>query len=113
MFRRLFVIAALVAGIGLVAVPACVQASEKDKKSKESPGIAVIKLKEKLDDGPPGLPNPLTGGALSDTLRSMQERIRKAAKDENVKALVLHMEGFSAPWSEQNERVAPPPGARE
>jgi protease-4 len=103
MFRRLFALAACLAGISLIASPMLVQASEKEKKGKESPGIAVIKLKEKLDDGPPGIPNPLTGGAMGDTLRSMQERIRKAAKDENVKALVLHMEGFSAPWNEQNE----------
>lgn len=103
MFRRMFGLAVCAAVVCLIAGPVFVQASEKDKKGKESPGIAVIKLKEKLDDGPPGIPNPLTGGALGDTLRSMQERIRKAAKDENVKALVLHMEGFSAPWTEQNE----------
>src|SRR5262245_4859018 len=103
MFRRLFLIAALMVGMCLIAVPALVQASEKDKKGKESPGAAVIKLKEKLDDGPLSIPNPLTGGSLGDTLRGMQERIRKAAKDENVKALVLHVEGFSAPWTEQNE----------
>jgi protease-4 len=103
MFRRMFGLAVCAAVICLIAGPVFVHASEKDKKSKESPGVAVIKLKEKLDDGPPGVPNPLTGGALGDTLRSMQERIRKAAKDENVKALVLHMEGFSAPWTEQNE----------
>ena len=40
MFRRLVLMTALAVGVCLIVVPAYVQASEKDKKSKESPGIA-------------------------------------------------------------------------
>jgi protease-4 len=103
MLRRMVLMAALLGGMSLILSPAAVQATQKDKKSKESAGIALIKLKGSLDDAPPSMPNPLTGSSMSDTLRSVQERIRKAAKDDNVKALVLHMEGFSAHWTEQNE----------
>jgi protease-4 len=77
--------------------------AQKDKKAKDAgPGIAHIKLKGSLTDGPGGMPNPLTGSS-GDTLRSVQDRISKATKDADVKALVLHMEGFAADWTEQQE----------
>jgi protease-4 len=102
MFRRTMIVAAFWAGLLLMA-PAPLHAVQKDKKSKDAPGIAVIKLKEALSDAPPSPPNPLTGSAMGETLRGLQERLRKAAKDENVKALVLHLEGFEASWTAQNE----------
>lgn len=77
--------------------------AQKDKKGKDAgPGIALFKLKGSLADSVGGMPNPLTGSS-GDTLRSVQDRIKKAAKDNDVKALVLHMEGFSADWTDQNE----------
>ncbi|HMP18300.1 MAG TPA: S49 family peptidase, partial [Gemmatales bacterium] len=76
---------------------------QSDKKGKDSgPCIAQIKLKGTLSDGPSGMPNPLMGTS-GDTLRSIQDRIRKAAKDDDVKALYLYLEGFSAGWTEQQE----------
>jgi protease-4 len=78
-------------------------AGQDKKKDKDAgPGIALIKLKGSLEDGPDAVPNPLSGSS-GDTLRSMQDRINKAAKDENVKALLLYMEGFSASWTDMAE----------
>lgn len=77
--------------------------AQSGKKGKDAgPGIGIIVLKGSLSDGPAGMPNPFTGSS-GDTLRSVQDRISQAAKDNDLKALVLHMEGFKADWNEQSE----------
>src|SRR6476619_4489853 len=99
MFRRVRLLFALLAVVGIVAGAAQAQdEKKKDDKKKETAGVALIKLKGDLSDGPAATPSPVAG-AGGDTLRTMQERIDKAAKDKDVKALVFHMEGFSASWS--------------
>lgn len=100
MMRRMMLVWGMVLAC-LLCVPQLY--AQKDKKSKDAgPGIALITLKGSLHDGPGGMPNPLTGSS-GDTLRSVQDRIQKAAKDADVKALVLYLEGFSADWTVQNE----------
>ncbi|MFT3880381.1 MAG: signal peptide peptidase SppA [Gemmatales bacterium] len=100
MMRRMMQLTVLMLAGLLVASPVYAQ---KDKKSKDAgPGIALITLKGSLSDGPGGMANPLTGSS-GDTLRSVQDRLTKAAKDADVKALALYMEGFSADWTVQNE----------
>jgi len=100
MKRRMMLLWGMVLAGLLLATPAYAQ---KDKKGKDAgPGIALITLKGSVADGPGGMANPLTG-STGDTLRSTQDRINKAAKDADVKALVLYMEGFSADWTVQNE----------
>lgn len=100
MWRRAFLLG-IVTLAGLV-IPANVQA-QKEKRGKDAgPGIAHIKLKGSLSDSPAGMPNPLTGSS-GDTLRSVQDRIKQAAKDADVKALMLHMEEFAADWTDQQE----------
>lgn len=77
--------------------------AQSSKKAKDAgPGIGIITLKGSLSDGPAGMPNPLTGTS-GDTLRSVQDRISQAAKDTDLKALVLHMEGFQSDWNQQTE----------
>jgi protease-4 len=98
MWQRMLLVAVLANLIMAVPVHA-----QKDKKSKDAgPGIAHIKLKGSLEDTTSGMPNPLTGSS-GDSLRSVQDRIRQATKDADVKALVLHMEGFGADWTAQHE----------
>jgi len=103
MLRRWQVIVALVAVLGVVAgAGRADDEKKKNDKKKVEPGVALITLKGELSDGPSATPNPFTGSG-ADTLRTMQERINKAAKDDAVKALVLYMEGFSASWTDRNE----------
>src|SRR5215218_9778092 len=100
MLRRMVMVLALLAVAGVMGES--VRAQDKKDKKKDAAGIALIKLKGDLSDGPASTPSPFSG-AGGDTLRTMQERIDKAAKDGDVKALVLHMEGYSASWTDQNE----------
>lgn len=101
MLRRTLLLSYLTMMLGFVWLTPVM--AQKDKKGKDAgPGIALIKLKGSLSDSTGGMPNPLTG-STGDTLRSTQDRIKQAAKDADVKALVLNMEGFSADWTAQNE----------
>jgi protease-4 len=61
-----------------------------EKKEKSGPVIAHIKLSGDLDEAPG---ESLLSGS-SDNLKTRLDRIKKAKKDANVKALLIHLEGL-------------------
>lgn len=77
----------------MVVGPALVSAAdEKKDKDKAAPILAHIKLSGDLDEAPIG--ESLFGGMGAENLRMKLDRIKKAKKDANVKALLLHVEGL-------------------
>lgn len=76
---------------------------KKGKDKKESgPQIAHIKLSGDLDEAPT-LPEPIFGGAGGESLKTKLERIAKAKKDDNVKALYLEFGGLSIGFGKVDE----------
>lgn len=73
-----------------------------DKKEKDDasplPRVAHVKLNGGLDEGASD-DEPLAGGGLRDTL----DRIRKAAKDDKVKALYLELGALDVGFGKVNE----------
>src|ERR1700692_686951 len=77
-----------------VAFPAMAADEKKDaKKEKEKPvpAIAHIKLGGSLDESPNE--ESLFGGG-GEHLKAKLDRIKKAKKDANVQAMLLHIEGL-------------------
>ncbi len=72
-----------------VVVP--VRAEDKKKDNKSSSLIAHIKISGGLDEAPVG--ESLFGGS-SENLKMKLDRIKKAKKDPNVKALLVELEGL-------------------
>ena len=89
-----------------VPVPALDTNDTKDKDKKETAQdvIAHFHLKGGLEDlaGSAG-GNPLLGNIAGDTLPVTLERIQKAKKDKNVKALYLQIESLGISWGRVSE----------
>src|SRR5262245_25563928 len=91
----------------LVLILTCISsnAAEPTKKSKDKesgPQIAHIKLSGDLDESPT-LPDPIFGGVGGESLKTKLDRIAKAQKDENVKALYLEFGGLSIGFAKVDE----------
>jgi protease-4 len=79
----------ILAGLA-AAVLALPTAAADEKKKDKTPAIAHVKLTGDLDEAPGE--SLLSGN--SESLRTKLDRVRKAQKDANVKALLLHLEGL-------------------
>lgn len=96
--RRFTLLAAVLAALCCISPT---WAQDKKKKDKEAgPGIAHMKLSSGLSDNAPAPPNPLFGAAMGETLKGTIDRIKKAGTDAEVKALMIHFEGFSGNWTD-------------
>src|SRR5262245_1464263 len=97
---RLFITTALtLAAFG----PGTRGADTPSKKGKSSgPVIAHIKLAGDLDEGPVS-PDSLFGSGSGENFRTKIERIAKARKDENVKALYLEFGGLTTGFGKLDE----------
>src|SRR5262245_44489453 len=80
-------------GVALAALP--LRAAEKTTAS-----LAHIKLSGSLDESPPAA-DPLFGGG--ENFKSKLDRIKKAAKDANVDALYLQLDGLRIGWAKIDE----------
>src|SRR4051812_16009292 len=65
------------------------------------PTVAHIKLSGDLDEAPVSS-DPLFGGA-AENFKSKLDRIHKAAKDDDVKALYLEIDGLGVGWGKLDE----------
>lgn len=73
------------------------------KKGKATgPVIAHIKLAGGMDEGPV-TPNPFLGSSDTESFRDKLQRIAKAKKDDNVKALYLEFGGIAAGFGKVDE----------
>lgn len=88
--------------LALLLVPAFAVGQEPKKKEDPAPlpRVAHITLGGGLAEGPPA-DGPFGGG--SETLRQKLDRIKKAAKDEKVKALYVHLTDISAGFGTVHE----------
>ncbi|MFL5327725.1 MAG: signal peptide peptidase SppA [Gemmataceae bacterium] len=103
MLRRLFTAALVFA----VLTPWTIAADPPAKKKKEtkdaSPVIAHIKLSGDLEEKATTAPDPIFGGAGHESFKTKLDRIAKAKKDENVKALYLEFEGLAVGMGKMDE----------
>ena len=93
-------ILALVSGFGVCLVCQAEDTPPKSEK-KSPPVIAHIKIMGDLSEG--ATESGLFSSAVPDTLRSIQDRIEKAAKDPAVVALYLEVEDVSIGWGKLDE----------
>jgi protease-4 len=90
------------APLALVALIALSAAADRLRADDESaPKVAHIKLSGDLDESPVAS-DPLFGGP-AENFKSKLDRIRKAAKDDDVKALYLEIDGLSIGWGKLDE----------
>ena len=75
-------------------------ADKSDKAEKSLPQVAHIKLSGSLDESPVG-ETPF--GAPGENLAAKLARIRKAASDDDVKALAIEMGGITVGFGKLNE----------
>src|SRR5438105_2604606 len=66
-----------------------------------TPTVAHIKLSGELDEAPVSS-DPLLGGG-GENFKSKIDRIKKAAKDDAVKALYLEIDGITIGWGKLDE----------
>ncbi len=72
-----------------------------DMEEKKPPVVAHIRLSGSLDEMPPAA-DSLFGGS-SENFRSKLDRLRKAQKDPNVRAVYLQIDGLSIGWAKLEE----------
>lgn len=88
-------VAGLVSAMSAAAAPA----------DTAGPGLALIKLSGDLEEGPGGGESMF--GTKTESFKMKLDRIAKAKKDKNVKALYFQIEGLGGSWGKVNElRVA-------
>jgi protease-4 len=93
-FRRCeFWILSVVLGVALTALP--LRAAEDTTVR-----VAHIKLSGSLGESPPTA-DPLFGGG--ENFKSKLDRIKKAAKDDKINALYLHLDGLHVGWAKIDE----------
>jgi len=66
-----------------------------------TPGLAVIKLAGDLSEGPGGGESLL--GSPTESFKAKLDRIARARKDKNVKALYVQIEGLDGSWGKVHE----------
>ncbi|HEV3259692.1 MAG TPA: signal peptide peptidase SppA [Gemmataceae bacterium] len=94
--RRLFLALGIAVVVPLLGVPAAQAAPAKgEKKSGARPIIAVFRLSGSVGESP-AEDFSLFGGPKPATLKDLVARLRKAAKDDAVKAVVILSEGGTA-----------------
>jgi protease-4 len=93
LFRRTWP-ACLLTAFALVAAP--LRAADEPKAE-----IAHLKLSGDMEESP-GNPEPLFGGG-GENFRTKLDRIKKARKDANVKALYLEIDGVAVGWGKLDE----------
>lgn len=89
--------------LAVLLLPAFALAADEPKKKDDPaqlPRVAHISLGGSLAEGAPA-DGPFGGG--SETLRQKIDRIKKAAKDDKVKALYLHLTDLSIGFGKVNE----------
>jgi len=84
-------------------LPALAADKKGKKKSKDdaAPVVAHIKLSGSLDEAP--TPSDPLFGSLTENFKAKLDRIAKAKKDANVKALLLEIEDLSIGWGKMDE----------
>jgi protease-4 len=88
--------------LALVALAALLAGAARLRAADDAaPTAAHIKLTGDLDEAPVSS-DPLFGGS-SENFKSKLDRIRKAAKDDAVKALYLEIDGLSIGWGKLDE----------
>src|SRR5262249_21025132 len=97
--RRTVILASAVA-LALL-VPTAVRAEKEG--SKKAGSLAHVKLSGDLDEKAPADSDPLLGVARSETFKMTIDRLKKAAADKEVKALVLEIDGLSVGWGKLHE----------
>ena len=103
MIRRLLA-AALAIAICTPMLHADDAPAKKKKDKKDSgPVIAHIKLSGEMSEKPASNAESLFGGPLAETFRTKLDRIAKARKDENVKALYLEFSEMGVGFGKQDE----------
>src|SRR5262249_24793557 len=87
----------------LAAMPAFAADKKKKKTTKDEavPVVAHVKLSGTLDEAP--TPSDPLFGSLSENIKAKLDRIAKAKKDANVKALILEIEDLSIGWGKVDE----------
>ncbi|HVS39617.1 MAG TPA: signal peptide peptidase SppA [Gemmataceae bacterium] len=93
---RRFTPLALIALIALTPMTARLRAADDS-----TPAVAHIKLTGDLDEAPVAA-DSLLGGS-SENFKSKLDRIKKAAKDDNVKALYLEIDDLGVGWGKMDE----------
>lgn len=101
MLRRLLVLFAPLVLLGSLGFVHADDAKDKKKKDQTDNLIAQIKMSGGLADAAGALDLPF--GPSSATLSSMIDRVKKAKKDDAVKALYLQFEGLNLDWGKLNE----------
>jgi protease-4 len=86
----------LLAGVAVLAAPLPGRAEDSKAVS-----VAHIRLAGSLDEAPVSL-DPLLSGS-SENFKSKLDRIRKARKDPNVRALYLEIDGLTVGWGKVDE----------
>ncbi len=85
----------------LAALAALPLTTVRLRAADDTPTVAHIKLSGDLNETPVA-PDPLFGGA-AENFKSKLDRIRKAAKDDSVKALYLEINGLDIGWGKLDE----------
>jgi protease IV len=108
MSARRFVVLGLVALACLSRVALPLRAENEEKKP---PLVAHIRLAGSLDEAPPAAES-LFGGS-SENFRAKLDRLRKAQKDPQVRAVYLQIEGLSIGWGKLEELTRAVAGLRK
>lgn len=85
----------------LLCLAPAVQAADEKKDEKKTATVAHIKLSGGLEESAPQT-DPLLG-TIGETFRAKLDRLKKAAADKNVSAVVLEIDGLAAGWGKVNE----------
>ncbi len=105
----------LAAIAGLIVAPTITAAAADAKKDKNNPVVAVFRLRGPIVETP-AEENFLMGTSHSTTLQNLIERLSKAREDENVKAVVISLDGATVtlPQAEEiRQRMADIRGANK
>jgi protease-4 len=92
---------ALAIAIALAFFAAAARAADPPKPAAPSPILADVTLKGSIPEDP--APVGLDGTPVTDNLKSLVDRIRKAKGDPNVKGLVIRLRQLSAGWAKSHE----------
>src|SRR5205814_2116841 len=72
-------------------------------KTKTGGTLAHVKLTGSLEEHAPPDADPLLGVASGETFKMTIDRLKKAAADKDVKAVLLEMDGLNVGWGKLHE----------
>src|SRR4051794_37134487 len=90
------------AALALLIAPSFARA-EKSGAKKSAPVIAHVKLSGVMSENAPPDSDPLLGAVDVETFKTKIDRLKKAASDKEVTAVLLEIDGLSVGWGKIHE----------